>query len=279
MELINSITKQWVDAYIKRPKAALIINTNNDNKSGLKIAQYIYEELRNNKNVPLFKLEITSKKSIGIDDIRDIQSYLALKASFDGKYTRFIVISEAEKLTKEAQNALLKLLEELPKKTVLMLIVNDNTNMLQTINSRCFNIKVLPISQGQATDYGVKINKDINQINKAYLISEGNRENFIDILNGKNLIIEDLINIAKDFIKSPVIERQKILESLNKKDIITIEFLQSLELTARTGMRYAKDASTKNHWKSILVKIIVAEKQIENNVQAKLALLALSVSI
>lgn len=279
MELINSITNEWVEAYINHPKASLMISTDNDNTTGLDIVEYIYHKLRKTSKIPLYKVEMKNKKSIGIEEIRDMQKNLTLKADNDSDYTRFVVISEAEKLTKEAQNALLKLLEELPDKTILMLVVSDETSMLQTILSRCFMIKVLPISEKQALNYGKKAGISDEQVKKAFIISEGGASVFTDLLEGRGEKIEEMITLAKDFIKSTIPERQKILATIYKKEVSEVEFIQSLKLTARAGMRHAKDISTKNHWKNILSQIIITEKQLQSNVQTKLALLALSVSI
>ncbi|MBI2637573.1 MAG: hypothetical protein HYW88_01610, partial [Candidatus Sungbacteria bacterium] len=59
-------------------------------------------------------------KSIGIDSIRELKRVLGL-ASYSGGM-RFVLVDGAEDMRTEAQNSLLKILEEPPQKTVLILI-------------------------------------------------------------------------------------------------------------------------------------------------------------
>ena len=60
------------------------------------------------------------KVSIGIEAIRDLQHFTSLKLPGSTHTLRFIVIPEAHLLTTEAQNALLKLLEEPPQDTTFL---------------------------------------------------------------------------------------------------------------------------------------------------------------
>ena len=70
MELFNSTTKKWVEAYLNNPKAATIIETNDDNESGVVIAKHLYEKLVDSKTIPFFTINVDKKKSIGIEDIK-----------------------------------------------------------------------------------------------------------------------------------------------------------------------------------------------------------------
>lgn len=76
--------------------------------------------------------------SIGIDQVRNIVSIISNKTFSGGD--RFIVIEDMEKATPEASNAMLKLLEEPPKSTYLVLTADNINKILPTIVSRCFVI-------------------------------------------------------------------------------------------------------------------------------------------
>jgi hypothetical protein len=78
---------------------------------------------------------IEADKSIGIDRIRSLISQLNLIPAHGKK--RAGIIPEAEKATTEAQNALLKLLEEPPKSTHIFLSAPNPAHLLPTIVSRC----------------------------------------------------------------------------------------------------------------------------------------------
>lgn len=79
--------------------------------------------------------------SIGIADVRVFQKRLSL-APQQGKFVAGI-ISEAELLTLDAQQALLKTLEEPPANAYILLGVRDSALLLPTIISRCICITVM----------------------------------------------------------------------------------------------------------------------------------------
>lgn len=81
-------------------------------------------------------VEPTDKPSIGIEQIRNQLKKLSLSNSRQNSQ-RFVLIQPAEMLTTEAQNALLKTLEEPPERTVIVLGVNQASRLLETVRSRC----------------------------------------------------------------------------------------------------------------------------------------------
>ncbi|MGL4721703.1 MAG: DNA polymerase III subunit gamma/tau [Desulfovibrionaceae bacterium] len=83
--------------------------------------------------VDVIELDAASNRSI--DDIRELRNTMQF-APMEGKYKVFI-LDEAHMLTKEAYNALLKSLEEPPKKTVFILASTDVQKFPVTIISRC----------------------------------------------------------------------------------------------------------------------------------------------
>ena len=83
---------------------------------------------------------ISEEGSIGIEAIRKMQHTLLLKP-YRGKY-KSIVLENAQNLTLEAQNAMLKLLEEPPSYVYIFLSATTNQNFLPTILSRCQVIKL-----------------------------------------------------------------------------------------------------------------------------------------
>jgi len=74
------------------------------------------------------------KMSIGVDEIHKMQEDIVL-SSAESEH-RIYVIEEAEKLTPQAQNAMLKTLEEPPSGVVIMLLAEEADKILSTIKSR-----------------------------------------------------------------------------------------------------------------------------------------------
>lgn len=87
-------------------------------------------------------LTITPDKSIKIDQIRQVQSFLS-KKSWRGKSQKLVIIKQAHLMTRPAQNAFLKTLEEPPPNSHIILTVSNKTALIDTIISRCrlINIK------------------------------------------------------------------------------------------------------------------------------------------
>ncbi len=66
---------------------------------------------------------------------RPVQSFLARRSLIDGK--KVVIIDDAHKMTPQAQNCLLKTLEEPPEDSVIILVTSDAGSLFSTIVSRC----------------------------------------------------------------------------------------------------------------------------------------------
>lgn len=75
------------------------------------------------------------KIGIGIEKIRELRSALSIKPP--NSQPKIAIVSNAETLTEEAQNALLKTLEEPPANTYLVLLAKNANWLLPTVISRC----------------------------------------------------------------------------------------------------------------------------------------------
>ncbi|MBR4084991.1 MAG: DNA polymerase III subunit [Lachnospiraceae bacterium] len=82
--------------------------------------------------------------AISVDDIRaQVNNDVAIKP-YSSKYKVYI-INEAEKMTPQAQNAILKTLEEPPEYAVILLLVSNMNSLLPTILSRCVTLNMKPV--------------------------------------------------------------------------------------------------------------------------------------
>ncbi len=95
-----------------------------------------------------------SKTEIGIDDVRALQR-LASLPPYEGKCKAFI-IKDAEYLSSEAANALLKILEEPPQRVVWLLLVAEEESLLSTVVSRCQKLELQPVSSELAQETLIK---------------------------------------------------------------------------------------------------------------------------
>ncbi len=98
------------------------------------------------KNIDLMIVRpVEDKKEITIDQIRELQKKLSLSPhSSDYKVA---IIEQADRMTEQASNALLKTLEEPSKTTILLLLTSNSGIVLETIRSRCQILKFLPVKK------------------------------------------------------------------------------------------------------------------------------------
>jgi DNA polymerase-3 subunit delta' len=153
--------------------------------------------------------------SIKIAQIRNLQSDILIKPHSDYK---IYIINQAEKMTVEAQNALLKTLEEPPKYAMIILITNNKESLLDTIKSRCELIKFLPISQIQLKKY--LIEKGIEE-EKAQLLatfSRGSIQKAIELSESAEFITlrEDIQNYIQIILDKNIIEILEIPSHIDK---------------------------------------------------------------
>lgn len=106
-------------------------------------------------NPDIKKLYPEKETSIGVDDIRkQINNDIQIKP-YRYKH-KIYIIENAERMTQQAQNALLKTLEEPPKYAVILLLVNNVDNLLSTIISRCIVLKIRAINKQSIKNYLIK---------------------------------------------------------------------------------------------------------------------------
>ncbi len=99
-------------------------------------------------------LWVTHEKpnSIGIDEIRNqVVNDIAIKP-YESPY-KIYIIDEADKLTLQAQNALLKTIEEPPVYGILLLLADNPEALLPTITSRCVQLNLKPVGDSLVKEY------------------------------------------------------------------------------------------------------------------------------
>jgi len=227
------------------------------------------------------------EREIGIEKIREIQRQAGLFA-FRGPY-KIIIIDQAEKMTRQAANALLKILEEPTPKTIFILISSAPQSLLPTIISRCLAIKFFSVG-----------NKEIiKQLSSKY--PQKNIEHSVKISAGKpglavnylenpetaeaqKKIIQDLTNLLGKDINS----KFKYVETMSKdsalaqaalsawlvffRDILLVKSGCS-ELAVSARESGVAEKISVNKIKNIIKKIISAKQILANpSFNARLAL-------
>jgi DNA polymerase-3 subunit delta' len=120
------------------------------------------------KHADVTPIGLDSKTEIGIDDIRGLQR-LANLPPYEGKCKVFI-IDDAEYLSTEAANSLLKILEEPPPGVVWLLLAAEEERLLPTITSRCQRLELKPVPSERVQE--VLVNSYNVDANKAKLLTQ-----------------------------------------------------------------------------------------------------------
>ncbi len=137
----NSIIKMLEGLIVNKEMPHAILLTGQSGCGKTTIARILRRELRCGKHD--FN-ELNCADDRGIEDIRKIRRRM-MQAPISGK-CRIWLIDEAHKLTNDAQNALLKLLEDTPKHIYFMLATTDPQRLIRTIRTRCTDIAVKPLN-------------------------------------------------------------------------------------------------------------------------------------
>jgi len=80
---------------------------------------------------------------IRVSEVRKLGNFFALSAADGGR--RVVIVDAADDLNTQAANAILKMLEEPPARTVLLLISHQPSGLLPTIRSRCRTLRLAPL--------------------------------------------------------------------------------------------------------------------------------------
>ncbi len=152
-EIHDSLISQRIDD-LQEPYIKLIMplprgkgETSEDSgieKLSKEVIEDLKNELQNKAKNPYYKITIENANTIKISSIREIRKFISF-TSDDTAY-RFVIILDSEFMNDQAQNALLKSLEEPPPRIIFILITSQKEKLLPTIISRCREIIFEPLS-------------------------------------------------------------------------------------------------------------------------------------
>jgi len=235
------------------------------------------------ENHPGFKLLTAENNSIGIDSIRTIQQFVRLKSTGRDKVRRVVIIEDAQSMTIEAQNAFLKLLEEPPDDTRIILTIITGQSVLPTIYSRVQPITIQNPGRQVISEF-FKLQKHTTvDINKAYLLSGGQIGLMSALLNDdSNHPLLEYVDRAKQFLSMSAFERLAQLDNFaHTRDELSY-FLQALKRMSIAAFEQAaaqEKSPQARHWHKIRSVTLAAEAMLTNSPNVKLLLTDLSLSV
>ena len=167
--------------------------------------------------------------AIGVDDIREhVNNTVSIKP-YQGPYKVYI-IPHADTMTVQAQNALLKTIEEPPKYAVILLLTENADMLLPTINSRCVMLKLRNIKDAlirkylmenlEVPDYKADMCTAFAQGNLGRAIMLANSEHF-------NEIREEALHLLRHIKEMEVSE---IVEAVSRAALYKLEITDYLDI-------------------------------------------------
>lgn len=190
-------------------------------------------------NNPDFTMIEPEGGKIKIEQIREMQRKVVEKPVISDK--KVYIINDSETMTQEAQNCLLKTLEEPPEYITIILICSNEDNMLSTIKSRCTRIHFDNLEINQVKKY-LKDNYPEREFDENIInLSQGSIGKTL-ILNENKELYDNIGNILESFKYKDLIELVKISDSIYKaKDEIfyILEYMNVLALKlSKDDIRY-----------------------------------------
>ena len=180
------------------------------------------------------------KKNISVAQIRAMRSEAFVKPHSAAH--RVFVIDQADTMNEQAQNALLKVLEEPPGTVIFLLIAASRSALLDTVLSRCTVFSLSPPDQAAAFSYLQSVCKDSEEtIRSALTASGGNIGEALRILSGADTAAaKDAADAFVRFLlKGDAFEMMKVTAPFEKSRVETDRFFKELKLAVAAEARRA----------------------------------------
>jgi DNA polymerase-3 subunit delta' len=280
--LLHPHTRNQYDSLIREPAHALIIS-GRAGSGKYNLATDLISKILGVQDAHKYQffMEIRAsdpnKATISVEQIRTINDFVKRTTYGQKPIRRAVLIAEAELMTESAQNALLKLLEEPPSDTIIVLTTSTSSVLLPTVVSRSQMIDVKPVDYDQAGNwFSTHGHYSQSDITKAYAISDG-RVGLMSALLENNdehpLIVS--IEQAKMLLSQSPYERLLSVDNLSKNKQQLHELLEGLTCTLLGAMKHTVSGSSISQTNSYFNKgqsVQKARQAIAQNANAKLVL-------
>jgi len=208
--------------------------------------------------------------------VRDLQKFLQLKTIGTNPLRRAVLMEHAQGLTTEAQNAYLKLLEEPPADTVMILTADTPRALLPTIMSRVQHITVHVPSQSDLQPLLDASGKDETTVRQAVFLSGGLPGLLTALISGDEAHpLLTSVSDAKSLLTKTPFERLAMVDALSKQKESAKLVVEALGRIAEAMLAQAAvkgEAARVKQWHRIRSLVLDTQEALNNSANAKLAL-------
>ncbi len=178
--------------------------------------------------------------SIGVDDIRmQINDTISIRP-YSSAYKIYIV-DESEKMTPQAQNALLKTIEEPPSYAMILLLTTNQEAFLPTILSRCVQLKLKPLQDDMVKKYLMEqLQVSETKANIYAAFARGNLGKAITIASSEQFqeMYEEFLQILTDIREKDISQILDEIRNIKEEQMDLGECLDFIEMWYRDVLLY-----------------------------------------
>lgn len=187
-------------------------------------------------------IHVTHEKpnSIGVDDIREQINDTIMVRPYSSYYKIYIV-DEAEKMTQQAQNALLKTIEEPPSYAIIILLTTNQEAFLPTILSRCVQLKLKPLRDFVVKNYLVEALHVPEADADVYAaFARGNLGKAISLVYSEDfkLMHQEVLRLLKQIKQTDISELLDYIRKLKEDNLDIYECLDFMQMWYRDVLLY-----------------------------------------
>ncbi len=220
---------------------------------------------------------------IAIQKVREITQFFTLVVpGHSGGVNRIVLVEDADAMTREAQNAFLKLLEEPPVASACILTSSHPERLLATLRSR---VQIIPVHQPEMSDVIDALSAqgyEATAIKQALLTSGNNIAAAWSKLSG-TVEADNMMDTVKKALAADTFGRLTMVDSLAKDKEKARLFAYDLAVIARATLETLSTSNAASdklkRWHSSLEAAHAAEEALQANTNAKLVCTELMLSL
>ena len=171
---------------------------------------------------------------ISVDDIREQVNNDIIIKPYSSRY-KIYIIPEAELMNPQAQNALLKTIEEPPEYAIIMLLTNNLDKMLPTILSRCITLNLKPVGELDMMEYLSRMGVPQAKAKFCVGFAFGNLGKAVRLATSEeyNEIKHDCVQILKDINRMEIYDLIDAVKKMTKYKLDIYDYLDIMMMWYR----------------------------------------------